>query len=598
MAAVLFAFIFFIERPIREERSRPPNHHILPGFVPSSVTNIVLQPWEQPAIVIERAGANQPWRLRRPISYPARAELVDGFLQQLAGLEWVERISDEELKRRPDALDGYGLTKPRFSVLLEGPRSPARRLDVGEQTAYGDQVFFSVVGGTSVYLAGTNILGWMPADKTQWRSVALLDLAEAHFDALSAQAAGEEFYLQRDPTNHLWLMTKPQTARADTEKVNGLLAQLQRMRVLFFVPDDAQSDSDAFGFQAGHAPDLLLTFYSGSNVVAGLQAGAGVTNRPDLVFARRISPSNIVVVARAPLSPWEAPYTNFLDQHFISLPPSSIQSIDVQGADTFKAVRQARGQWIIQARQQFPADAQLMQDWLACFTNIQTEIKKTVVADLSEYGLAHPMLSYALECAAGGSQAAPRIEFGTNRAGQIFERRPDEYFINTISGGDFDRLPRFSWQLRDRAIWNFNPSNVVQVTVKQEGGERVYVRDPSGMWTFAPGFHGPPLLNSPELEEALFRLSHLRAVYWDGVGADPKDYFGLARTDHLLELSLRNGNATNTLRLNFGGESPYLHRYAAVERGGERLIFEFPADLYENFVRYDLSVPAAFRHHD
>jgi hypothetical protein len=47
----------------------------------------------------------------------------------------------------------------------------------------------------------------------------------------------------------------------------------------------------------------------------------------------------------------------------------------------------------------------------------------------------------------------------------------------------------------------------------------------------------------------------------------------------------------------FGGRSPYSHPYASVMRDGQRVVFEFPADLYENFVEHDLSIPAALRYH-
>ena len=95
-----------------------------------------------------------------------------------------------------------------------------------------------------------------------------------------------------------------------------------------FINDDPQADLDLYGLQTSDAtPELALSFLDRTNVVAGLQVGRSLTNYPNYAFARRNDPGNVVVVARDPFKPWQAPYTNFLDQHFISLSPSLVESI-------------------------------------------------------------------------------------------------------------------------------------------------------------------------------------------------------------------------------------------------------------------------------
>jgi hypothetical protein len=80
------------------------------------------------------------------------------------------------------------------------------------------------------------------------------------------------------------------------------------------------------------------------------------------------------------------------------------------------------GWW--QPAKKFPADAILMDYWLASLTNVPTEIVKTVVTDFSPYGLSNPALQYTVRFSPeAGAQAEARIEFGTNQAGKVFERR-------------------------------------------------------------------------------------------------------------------------------------------------------------------------------
>ena len=95
----------------------------------------------------------------------------------------------------------------------------------------------------------------------------------------------------------------------------------------------------------------------------------------------------------------------------------------------------------------------------------------------------------------------------------------------------------------------------------------------------------------------MHRLGELRAVYWSGVGDAHLQDFGFAKTDFGLSLEVKRGDQTGTCSIEFGGRSPYSYPYASVVRNGQRLIFEFPVDLYENFVEHDMTIPAALRYH-
>ena len=49
------------------------------------------------------------------------------------------------------------------------------------------------------------------------------------------------------------------------------------------------------------------------------------------------------MVARETLGGWQGDYTNFLDQHFISLSPSLIESIETHGDDDFVVRKNKNG---------------------------------------------------------------------------------------------------------------------------------------------------------------------------------------------------------------------------------------------------------------
>jgi hypothetical protein len=596
-AAIMLAFIVLVEQPLRRQRELQASRLILPGFHPSLVTNVEIHPWGHAIIQAVRQSATNPsWLLVRPVSYPAQNQLFAALLDSLSKLEWVIRINEKELSDRPNAQEEFGFTKPLFTLLLQGS-GPDRRLEIGDLGAFNDQVSLQVVGDTAIYQTAADILHLLPLDQKFWRDRSLLSLTNVSFQTLRVRAAGQEFDLERDAAHHLWFMSKPlPPARADTPKINDLLSRLQTVLVSDFVTDDPQADLETYGLQTAEtAPELELSFLNGTNTVAGFQVGHSFSNYPAYAYARRDVPGNIVVVAKEPLKPWLGTYTNFLDQHFISLSPGLIASITVRGEDKFEVRRQTNGQWLVTDGKSFPADSLLMDYWLAQFTNMTTAIAKRVVTDFSDYGLSHPSLQYTVRFRPeAGAQADIRIDFGTNQAGQVFERRLDEDFVNTVSSNDFDLLPRASWQLRDREVWHFASSNVVSITVHQRGGVLKYLRDPDGNWTYAPGFNNQVPINSFATEACVFEIGHLRAIYWDGVGEKHLERFGFPQADYNVAFEVKQGGASKTFRIEFGGRSPtHYHPYASVVRDGQRLIFEFPASLYDNLVEPNLTVYTA-----
>jgi hypothetical protein len=599
-AAVVLAFIILVEQPLRRERERQSSRVILPGLDPALVTNIEIHPWGRAMIqAVRQSSSNNAWRLARPVSYPAHGRFIEALLDSLAKLEWVERVGERELTNRPNAQEEFGFTKPRFTLLLQGS-GPDRRLEIGDVGAFGDNLSLQVVGNTAIFQCAADILHWIPQEQNQWRDLSLLNLTNLAFQTLRVRAAGKEFDLERDATNHLWFMRYPLSARADTPKINDLLSRLQMVSVVAFTNDDPQADLDPYGLQTSDTtPELILSFLDRTNTVAGLQMGRSLTNYTNFAFVRRDDIGNIVIVPREPFKPWQAAYTNFLDQHFISMSPSLIESIKVRGEDEFAVRKQTNGQWLVLASNSYPADAALMDYWLAVFTNVPTEIVKTVVteSELSDYGLSHPALQYTVSFGPdAGANTEARILFGTNQIGHVFERRLGEDGVNAVSREEFERLPRVSWQLRDRRVWSFESSNVLSATVHQLGGTLKYLRDPDGNWTYAPGFSSQIRINSPALEECVVRLGQLRAIYWDAVGDQPADRFGFAKTGHEVELEVKHGATNETFRIEFGNRSPLIHPYATVVMDGQRLVFEFPADLYENLVEPNLTLFTARYH--
>lgn len=600
-AAALLAFILLVEQPIRRAALIPPNRRVLPNLDPARITAVEVQ---APGGVIRAEQTNHLWRLAKPVSYPADTARIGRLLQELAQWEWQSSIGPDELTNRPNAAEEFGFVAPQFTLVLQ-ENGRERVLQVGQNTAPGDEVYLNVRGSYLFYVASADLLQWIPTDKDQWRDLTVLDLARTPFQKIEVRSTNSSFdhplTLEFDAASHLWMMTSPLQVRADTPKIAELLAQLQALRVRRFVHDDP-AELDLSGVQdPTQTSQLKLTFLNGTNLALELQMGASPTNNTNLAYARRQQPADVIEIARDTLLPWEGGYTNFLDRHLTSLSPALIESIGVEGAGyaPFTVQKTTNGSWRVAGDETFVADEMLMKLWLSAFTNIEVGIERTVEADPASYGLdqpATPLLHYKLYYATEAGQTNQIVTdllfgAGTNQAGKIYERRKGELSVNTIAPEQFERLPRAAWELRDRSIWHFESNQVAAIDVHQRGGHRRFIRDPQNQWTLAPGSRG--LVIPSAIEEALYRLGRLQAVYWSDGGADHLERYGFGEADFQIALEVKKGGQMETNILQFGRPSPHLHPYASVVRDGRRLVFEFPIDLFAGYVTEYLWIPPA-----
>jgi hypothetical protein len=593
LAAVLFGYVVLVEKPIRQARLRESSRTLFPAFDPSQVRRISVRVHAGEEVQIQLT--NNAWRVTKPINYPADVDRIASAMKGLAQLEWKTRLSADELKDRQNVQEEFGMAAPQLSIGVETTNTKYY-LDVGATSAVGDEVFLQVRGGDNIYLAAADFLKPFSANKNDWRDKSLVRFEDVRFDGVRITNESKVVELTADTKTKLWRMQTPLQARANTPKIEELLKGIANLKAAAFVADDPK-DLEPFGLQASSTTNFDLAFVRGSNAFLDLRIGLSPTNQTNLVYVQRSDTTNVMLVPKAPLLAWQAAYTNFLDPHMVSVPAALIDGMQVHGEDQFKLERKADQSWQVVGTETFPADDDLVHAMLDTFANAEIEREKTVVADVAAYGLKPPLAQFTLRSSTLGNPpdyAVAHLEFGTNATDRVFERSTEEESVNSIARAEFARLPRVSWQLRDRRIWNFDGKQVVSVTIHQQGFVRKLMRDPFGQWTFAPGYSG--MIKQDSLEEALNRMGELRAVYWSQRGDANLNRFGFDETNHQITFEVKNGERKENYTIAFGKPSEiYYHPYATIIRDGQRLVFEFPLDVYNEFVRNDLTIPPAYR---
>jgi hypothetical protein len=577
LAIAMFAFIYFIDRKA-PQKAAAGKTLIFPKLAANNVTSLEIQTTN---MLIKAERTNETWRLTRPF-YPAQSTPIDSFVNALTGLPKYDVISASEVSAQPGKLKDYGL-EPPTAVFTVSQGTNRYTLQLGAPTPLRDQLYATIPGSGEVLVTDASILRTLPASVNNWRSPMLLDLEATRFDHIQIRSGQRAMEFELDSTNLVWRISKPTPARANNQRIVELLQQLRAARVKQFVTDAPSADLERYGLQT---PSLELWFLSDTNRVTGLEFGASPTNDPSGVFVRRLSTTNIVLAGRELLDALSLPAKAYHDPRLISVDPNQLTMIQVKGANPFTLAR-TNGLWAITEPTPIPADTNLVKAFLTNFLEMTIEnFAKDVPtdADLKQFGLAPPRISYALFVArtnsAGGMTNAlfTQADFGVVTAdGLMYARRTDETPVYETPNIAY-LLPSAAWQLRDRQIYDFAAKDIVSITIYSGGKTNRVRRGPQG-WDNDP-------IRNAALEATLVNLGELHAHQWVDKGTRRMAMLGFQKDSPMLEVELKPGSPTAPPPISFGKKGVRNNVYAATVLPGdvEPTLFEFPGELYDSLL--------------
>jgi hypothetical protein len=589
VAALLFGFIYFFERHLGLTGAQADIH--LVAAQPLEVTNIVLRRTNQ--LILRADRAEKRWNLSFPRAYPAQSVAIDRLLKEVHDLTSVAWISPREMNTNQRTIAEFGLDAPPATLVLQ---HGGRRTELlfGARTAAGDQVYLQLFNAPGIYIVNAKVLDELPRTANDWRDTALVGFAGLNFTRLEVRGApARGFVVEFYDASTRAELKKPINARASFDKLTELLQKISYAQVTQFVADESPADLEPYGLQP---PAAELAFGEGTNDLVVVQFGKSPPQAPNLVYARRLSQSNIVLVAKTVLEALLTSYTELRDRHLLDFPPAAIPTVDtleVGGAiDPFVVRRQTNGLWLVNEPQPVLADSGLIADWLQRLSLLQGNVEKDVVTDLAPYGLATPALRYLLKTTrtnAAGATNIPlaQLELGLPGEGKIYARGIDQavYSVNPV---EFQRLPIAAWQLRDRRVWTFATNQVTSLSVRYEGQGRQLLRSPAGEWSFAPGSQG--VVNPAAIEKLLDQLGQLRALTWVARGAEQRGPYGFTPTGQKLTIEAKVGETARQFTLEFSERTSTQVPFALALVEGQTWILEVPAPLFFECARFTSSL--------
>lgn len=249
LLGVLALIYAFTQIPRPEEKSPLP-------VVPERLEKLVIA---RPPFTVAFEYANDHWRLRQPLDFPADEGAVASFLAGLRGM-----TDGDLLTRRAeshglyDVTDGAGV---RVSLWGPGDKEPLEWI-LGKTSADGNHAYVRLPKSDAVYRVGGLTRDGVELNLNAWREKRLLTASSEDIVEVKAEPRGGAFALIKD--SDAWTVNgRP----ASTEKVGPFLEALRDLMADDFI------DPPLAPAQAPRSPALRLTVRYQSGRTETLRVG-------------------------------------------------------------------------------------------------------------------------------------------------------------------------------------------------------------------------------------------------------------------------------------------------------------------------------------
>ncbi len=224
---VVFAYIILFERhrPTSDEASQAAEK-VLRDFERDDVEAIVLTN-ETGTMRIEKA--EEDWRIREPLDFPAASSEISSTLGTLANLKAERRLATGEV----DPAD-YGLSEPTVEIRLRMLDGSERALAVGDELPLGSKRALRVDESNEVVIAN----GWFVSDLErgvdEWRSKDVIDFTQRDVASIDIESGPDSIRAVRLDDDH-WQLLRPLEDRADKDHLVALMSDLGSMQIEEFL---------------------------------------------------------------------------------------------------------------------------------------------------------------------------------------------------------------------------------------------------------------------------------------------------------------------------------------------------------------------------
>jgi hypothetical protein len=481
---------------------------------PKVITGIDLVRSNQ-TLVLERSGDN--WDMKQPLVTRADASAVNSILDELEFAERMRTITEKELQGV--SMVDFGLDPPVARVTLHGKKRPLGLL-IGHETPTKDAVYVEVEGRKEVYVANKSLQDRLNQTVDSLRSRTAIEFSPASATRLEIKSADRVIEVSRAAalTNVIsrWTFTRPLTARADQNKVNELLTDLNSLRVQDFVSEDPK---DVHTYQLDE-PERELTIAAGD---AGqtLVIGKSPTNDPSKVYAKLKTGRSVFTVSADVAKRFAVQINDLRDPRVLTFPEEAVGGIEILRGTVKIAIAGSNQTWQLTAPIAVPGDTDAIRQFLRDLADLRaTQFVADVATDLDRFDLAVPNTTVTLT-GSGTNILAQLLVGGLDPSnGLRYVKRVDEPFVYGVESNALGKIPATYGAFRIRQVFDFKPDQLTALAVDNIAVER----GTGGKWKLISPPQGA--IDVDGLQNVIALLCRLRADEFKSARTEPDATLG------------------------------------------------------------------------
>jgi hypothetical protein len=344
-----------------------------------------------------------------------------------------------------------------------------------------------------------------------------------------------------------WRMTKPIGVDADQTTCNNLARAIADAQVTKTV-EEKPADLAPFGL-ATPATVVTVTTYEGQKL-PGIEVGK-TTPVGFSAYVKLVGEPAVMLTSSAFPSGMNKTVDQLRTRDLMTFKMDDITRfvITKDNGQTIEVAREG-DKWRITKPGNYSADSTQVRQLLGALVNAKVaDFISDAPSSVTQYGLEKPHLTITVY---GKGSASQSLLFGFKQSEQgkdgIYVRRGESTPVYTVHQWVLGSIDRTVFDLRDKTVFSFEPSQVETVDAKVGSDHFMLKRAPGGKWNVVEGT-STAAADVPVVERFLDEIRDLKGV---SIVADPMPSpvpFGLDQPAIVVTLTGKDGKTIGALKL-------------------------------------------------
>lgn len=251
---VLFAFIYYYEKPMLDERKNLEARRRVLGPEAASIDSLARTTRDGSSLRLMKRG--ESWWLTQPYEWPADPNALHRIVNELQFLEHETSFAVADLAKSAQTLADYGLEQPAITLAFTSA-GQTYTLKIGDDTKIGNRLYVLSPDGTRIHVVGRSLADNVGLPLADLRSPSIFSIPVFEVRSLNVQAAAPsnlKVRLRRDAASR-WSFESPINARASKTTVEVTINALNSLNAKDFL-DPANPRLEKSGLDS---PTLRVT---------------------------------------------------------------------------------------------------------------------------------------------------------------------------------------------------------------------------------------------------------------------------------------------------------------------------------------------------